>query len=256
MFQSNAREGAEMPFLDHLEELRWRLIRCLAAVLVFTVIGFVVVMELNVLGLLIAPVEPFLDGTRLKYLNPVDPFFITLKLGLVLGLVLASPVLIWQTWAFFSPALNAGERRVVVPALYLGLLLFCAGVAMAYWVVLPVTLNFMMGFQTEALEQAITAPEYLSLVVRLLLAFGLVFELPVVILILSALGFVTAEWLAGKRRHAVVAITVVASVITPGDVITITLLMMVPLILLYEFSILLARIFGRPRRAAPAVEGA
>ena len=248
--------GDEMPFLDHLEELRWRLLWSLLAVVVGGGIGFMLVMKLNVLGILIRPVEPFLNGGKLKYLSPTEPFFITVKLAIVVGFILASPVVIYQVWAFFSPALLPSERRVIVPALYMGLVLFSLGVWAAYTVVLPMTLKFTMGFQTEALEQAITVGPYLSVVTRTLMAFGAVFELPVVILILSALGLVTPEFLASRRKHAVVIITVVSSLLTPGDVITLTLMMMIPLMVLYEFSIMLSRMVTRRRVAAAASAGA
>ncbi|HEX7238765.1 MAG TPA: twin-arginine translocase subunit TatC [Longimicrobiaceae bacterium] len=245
---------AEMPFLDHLEELRWRLIWSVLALLVCAGAAFFLVMRFDVLGLLIEPIKPFLHGSKLKYLSPTEPFFITLKLALTVGLVLASPIVVYQIWAFLSPALLPSERRVIVPSLYLGLVLFALGVAMAYEIVLPMTLRFTMGFQTESLEQAIVIGEYLSVVTRLLLAFGAVFELPIVILVLSALGVVTPEFLAAKRRHAIVGSTVLASLLTPGDVITVTLLMMAPLILLYEFSIVLSRMVARRRVAAAAAE--
>ncbi|HEX6749373.1 MAG TPA: twin-arginine translocase subunit TatC [Longimicrobium sp.] len=244
--------SGEMPFLDHLEELRWRLIWSLLAVVICAVAGWFLVTRLDVLGLLIAPIKPFLHGSKLKYLSPTEPFFITLKLAVSVGLVLASPIVIYQLWAFLSPALLPREKRVIIPALYMGLVLFALGVLMSYEIVLPMTLRFTMGFQTESLEQSIVIGEYLGFVTRLLLAFGGVFELPVVILILSVMGLVTPEFLASKRRHAIALITVLASVLTPGDVITLTLMMMVPLILLYEFSIFLSRLVTRKKVAAAA----
>jgi sec-independent protein translocase protein TatC len=247
--------AGEMPFLDHLEELRWRLIWSLIAVTVCAVAGWFLVTRLDVLGLLVEPIKPFLHGTRLKYLSPTEPFFITLKLAVSVGLVLASPIVIYQVWAFLAPALLPSERRVIVPSLYMGLVLFALGVLMSYEVVLPMTLSFTMSFQTESLEQSIVIGEYLSFVTRLLLAFGGVFELPVVVLILSAMGLVTPEFLSSKRRHAMVIITVLAALLTPGDVITLTLMMMVPLFLLYEFSIVLSRLVARRRRLAAAAEG-
>ncbi|HYH78803.1 MAG TPA: twin-arginine translocase subunit TatC [Longimicrobium sp.] len=253
--KSVGKTVGEMPFLDHLEELRWRLIWSLIAITLCAVLGFFLVTRLDVLGLLVEPIKPFLHGTKLKYLSPTEPFFITLKLAVSVGLVLASPIVIYQVWAFLAPALLPSEKRVIVPALYMGLVLFALGVTMSYKLVLPMTLSFTMSFQTESLEQNIVIGEYLSFVTRLLLAFGGVFELPVVILILSALGLVTPEFLASKRRHAVVIITVLAAVLTPGDVITLTMMMMVPLVLLYEFSILLSRMVTR-RRVAAAAEGA
>src|SRR5690606_31403204 len=155
---------------------------------------------------------------------------------------------------FLSPALLPSEKKAIVPSLYFGLVLFMAGVAMAYFVALPVTLQFTMGFQTESLQQAIVIEEYLSFVTRLLLAFGIVFEMPVVILLLTFLGLVTPEFLADKRRHAIAIITVVSAVITPGDVLTITLLMMVPLVILYEVSISLSRVVVRRRAASAALQ--
>ena len=248
------RNPGEMPFLDHLEELRWRALWSLLAIAAGAVVGFILVDRMHAMELLIRPIEPFLDGGKLKYLSPTDPFFVTLKLSLIAGLVLASPIVIYQVWAFLAPALLPSEKRVIVPALYMGVVLFIGGVVMSYKIVLPMTLKFTMGFQTEFLEQSIVIGPYMAMVTRLLLAFGIVFELPVVILILSALGLVTPEFLASKRRHAIVVITVVSSMLTPGDVITVTLLMMVPLVLLYELGIVLSRMVNRrgTRSAASA----
>ena len=245
-----------MPFLDHLEELRRRILWSLIALFAGAGIGFWLVMHFDVLSLLVAPILPLLDTGRLKYLGPTDPFFITLKLGIVVGVLLALPVVVYHIWAFVSPAMEPAERRVILPTLYLGLVLFAAGVALAYFLALPMTLRFMMGFQTETLEQSIVAAAYLGFVVKLLLAFGVVFELPVVILVLALLGVVDARMLASKRRHALVAIAVLASILTPGDVIVLTLFMMVPLILLYELSIGLAKLVERRRRVAALAEAA
>lgn len=240
-----------MPFFDHLEELRGRLGWSVAALIVGAIIGWFLVTRLDVLGILIEPIEPFLQGSKLKYLSPTEPFFITLKLALIVGFLAAFPVIAYHLWTFLSPALMAKERQVIVPSLYMGLVLFAIGVWFSYAIVLPMTLSFTMSFQTESLEQSIVIGEYMSVVVRLLLAFGAVFELPIVIVVLAALGLVTPQFLAAKRRHAIVGIAVLASVLTPGDVITVTLMMMLPLILLYEISIILSRVIVR-RRNSPA----
>lgn len=254
MADSRWRRGenprAEMPFLDHLEELRWRILWSLIAIALGTVVGFFLVHYLGVMELLIRPIEPLLaEGEKLKYLSPSDPFFITLKLAVTVGVILAFPVVVYQAWIFLSPALEDEEKKVIIPSLYLGLVLFCAGVAMAYYAALPVTLRFFMGFLTGFLEQNIVIGPYLGLVTKILLAFGILFELPVVVMILTALGLITPDFLKDKRRHAAVALTIVASFITPGDMITVTLLMMIPLLLLYELSILLSRMIHRRREA-------
>ena len=253
MKKFKSTKAGEMPFLDHLEELRWRILWSLLAIIAGAVVGYILVDRMNAMQLLLEPINPFLNGGKLKYLSPTDPFFVTIKLSILTGLVLASPIVIYQVWAFLAPALMPSEKRVIVPALYMGVVLFVVGVVMAYRLVLPMTLRFTMGFQTEFLEQSIVIGPYMAMVMRLLLGFGIVFELPVVILILSALGLVTPEFLASKRRHAIAGITVLAAVLTPGDVITVTIMMMLPLVLLYEISIVLSRMVTRRRRlAAPA----
>lgn len=245
-----------MPFLEHLEELRWRIFWALLAIAVGTAIGLGLVLRYEVLELLVEPVRAARNEPDFKliYLSPADPFFIKLKLAVLLGIILAFPVVVYQIWAFLSPALEKEEKRAIVPALYLGLVLFVGGVAMAYYAALPVTLQFFQMWEGTSMQEQLEVGKTLAFVTKLLVAFGVVFELPVVIMVLSAMGLVTPEFLRAKRRHAIVVLTVVASLITPGDVITLTLMMMVPLILLYELSIFLsAGIVGR-RRARAAAE--
>jgi sec-independent protein translocase protein TatC len=254
MFMKKGPGAAEMPFLDHLEELRWRIIWSLAALLVGAFVGFWLVTRFNVLSLLIRPIQPFLHGSKLKYLSPTDPFFLTVKLALTIGFILALPIIVYQVWGFFAPALHPHEKRAIIPALYLGVLLFAGGVSLAYFAALPITLKFMMGFQVETLEQNIVVGPYLEFVIKLLLAFGAIFELPVVILVLATLGLVTSAFLKRSRRFAIAIAAVTAAVLTPGDAITLTIFMMLPLIVLYEMSILLARLVERAREKRAAAE--
>jgi sec-independent protein translocase protein TatC len=233
-----------MPFLDHLEELRWRIIWSLVAVMVGTVAGWFIVTGFDVLGLLIAPIEPLIGEGKLGYLSPTDPFFVTLRLALTVGMLLALPVIIYQVWIFLSPALLPREKKAIVPALYFGLFLFLLGVVAAYFVVLPIMFQFFAQFQQASLQQNIVIGPYMSVVVRTLLAFGLAFELPVVLLVLAVLGVVDAGKLRRGRRWALVIITIMSSLLTPGDVIT-TFLLMAPLLVLYEVGILLARMVER-----------
>jgi sec-independent protein translocase protein TatC len=232
----------EMPFLDHLEELRWRIFWALIAIAIGSAIGIAVAYYFEVLELLVLPVREAWGDPNLQliYLSPAVPFFVMLKIGISIGIILALPIVVYQVWAFLSPALEKREKRAVVPALYLGLVLFIAGVALAYFVALPVTLRFFQGFYTGSLQGQLEINATLGFIVKLLIAFGSVFELPVVILALSVMGLVTPAFLRSKRRHAIVLITVLASFLTPGDVITLTIMMMVPLVLLYELGILLS----------------
>ncbi len=242
-----------MPFLDHLEELRWRILWSLLAVIAGTAIGLWLVFNYPVLELLVAPVRDARNdpNLRLVYLSPADPFFVTLKLGIYCGLILAFPIIVYHVWAFLSPALEKREKRAVIPALYLGLILFLAGAALAYFVALPVTLAFFQALETESLQGQLEINQTIGFVVKLLLAFGAVFELPVVIMGLSVMGLVTPAFLRSKRRHAIVLITILASFLTPGDIITLTIMMMIPLVFLYELGIILsAGIYrGKKKRA-------
>ncbi len=246
-----------MPFLDHLEELRWRILWSLLAVVVGTVVGFVFVYYFGVMELLMRPMRVAYadENFRLIYLSPADPFFVTLKLAVVVGILLAFPIIVYHIWSFLSPALEKHEKRAIVPALYLGLILFSAGVALAYFVALPLTMTFFQNFQAEFLEEQLEVAKTLAFITKLLIGFGVIFELPVVVMILSALGLVTPEFLKSKRRHAMVLITVLASFLTPGDVITLTIMLMVPLFFLYEFSILLSRMIWRKKKAREEAEG-
>jgi sec-independent protein translocase protein TatC len=244
----------EMPFLDHLEELRWRLIWSGVTVVLGTAVAFFVVWKSNAPEILLNPVRVAWndESLRLIYLSPADPFFVSLKLAIYGGVLLAFPIIVYHVWSFLSPALEKHEKRAIIPALYLGLVLFLAGALLAYFVALPVTLEFFQVFLSSALEAQLEINKTLAFIVKLLLAFGAVFELPIVIMVLSALGLVTPQFLRAKRRHAIVGITVLASFITPGDAITLTVLLMLPLVLLYEFGILLS--VGIYRRRAEADE--
>jgi sec-independent protein translocase protein TatC len=235
-----------MPFLDHIEELRWRILRSLLAVVVATLVGWVIVERVDVLGLLIRPIAPLIPGGRLKFTSPTEPFFITLKFAFVIGLLLASPYIIYQVWAFLSPALYERERRVIMPALSVGVLLFLAGAAAAYYWVLPRALRVLLSFQQSVLEPIITANNYFGFAAQIIAAFGLITELPLVIVILAALGVVTPEFLARNRRYAIVISAIAAALLSPPDAVSMVL-MMVPLWLLYELSIVCAWVVTRRR---------
>lgn len=243
---------AEMPFLDHLEELRRRILWSLVAVILGFAIGLFVVTNprIDVMQILLDPGQNLFGAEWLpQALSPTDHFFVLLKVSLWIGLILASPTLVHQAWSFLAPALEKHEKRAIVPALYMGLVLFLAGVAVAYFVVLPVSLRFLIGIGTEFMTQGWTANLYYGFIVKLLLAMGLVFELPVVILVLSVLGLVTPRFLRTRRRHAIVAGAILASMISPGDMLLATVIMTGSLVLLYEFSILLSVLVWRKREA-------
>jgi Tat protein translocase TatC len=244
-----------MPFLDHLEELRWRILYSLLAIVLATLIGWFVVERADVIGLLIRPIKPLLTDGKLKFTHPTEPFFITLKFAFVLGLVLSSPVVIYQAWAFLAPALYPREKRLIVPALSAGVVLFLGGATVAYLWVLPRALRVLFAFQQNVFDPIITAEGYFGFAAQIMIGFGVVTELPLVVVILAALGLVTPQLLARNRRYAVVFAAVAAALLTPPDAVSM-MLMMIPLWLLYEISILCAWVVTKRRarreRAADA----
>jgi sec-independent protein translocase protein TatC len=243
--------AAEMPFLDHLEELRWRIVWSVGALIASTMVGLVIVFHFDVLRLLIIPIEPLLEGQKLNYLSPTDPIIVTFKLAVLIGFLLAFPVIAYQVWSFISPALNRKEKRAIVPAFYAGLVLFMVGVALGYFLALPLALDFMMGIQTESLQQNITIGPYSAFVMKLLFVFGMVFELPVILVALGAVGLTSTRFLRAKRRFAIAAFAIGASLLTPADMIT-TVALWIPLILLYEVSILLVAVIEKRRQRSLA----
>lgn len=238
---------SEMPFLDHLEELRWRLIWSLAALVVGVAVGFWVVLQFDLVRVMAGPIEPYLRGQHLVYTHPTDPFSIVLKAAFIIGTLIALPVILYQVWRFLAPALYAHEKRVIIPVLVGAVALFAAGASMAYFVVLPLTLQFLHTFQTDTLTPMITAADYYGFAITMALALGATFELPIVIVALTALGIVRPDMLMRWRRHAFVACLVGAAFVSPGDFLGTTLIMTVPLYVLYELSIIASGLVYRRR---------
>jgi sec-independent protein translocase protein TatC len=245
---------AEMPFLDHLEELRWRIIWSLAAIVVCVAVGFVIVIKFNLLVWMQGPMLPYLHGRRLMNTHPGGGFSIMMQTAIILGVVLALPVVIYQTWLFLAPALHRHEKKVVLPVIIGAVALFICGALLAWYFVLPMTLRFLTSMGDEAFDQMISANEYFGFVTSLVLSMGAVFELPIAILALSALGLVTPQFLSKFRRHAVIGSYLVAAIITPGDLFVTSVALMVPLYLLYELSIGLSWLVFRKRQRKAASE--
>jgi len=229
--------GNEMPFLDHLEELRHRLFWIAGAVVIGVVVAFILLSKLDIIRLLERPILPLLHGQKLIYTHPGTSFHILLNASLVLGIILASPVVVGQLWGFLAPALYAHEKKVVVPVLVSMVALFLAGVALSYFVVLPLTLRFLMGIESTALTPMISATDYFDFAISMCLAFGAVFEVPIAILALTALGLITPQFLSRYRRHAIVVCLVAAAFITPGADPYSLFALAIPLYLLYELSV-------------------
>ena len=240
----------EMPFLDHLEELRHRLFWIVGAILVGIVASFVVLSRggFDIVAILAHPIEPYLRGHRLVFTHPGTSFSIVLNASLILGILFATPVIGYQLWGFFSPALHSNEKRIIVPVIFGMIFLFLSGVTLCYFVVMPFTLKFFMGFESSALTPMIEATQYFDFAFSMMLAFGLAFELPIAILLLSALGIIKPQFLSRYRRHAIVVTVVVAAFITPDASPTTLFALSIPLYLLYELGVALSYMVTRRRR--------
>ncbi|GHO87720.1 twin-arginine translocase subunit TatC [Dictyobacter formicarum] len=233
-------DPSAMSLIDHLEELRWRIFKCLIAVAVGVVIAFIFRNQL--IHLLDAPL-PLTANTlggkqRLTMTGLGEAFTVTIKLSIVFGLVFALPVILYQLWAFISPGLYEREKKHAVPFIVLGLVLFIIGVALGYFI-LQFPVSFLINFGAENFNELISANSYFSFVSFFLLLFGAVFELPLVLTFLALIGIVTESFLKSKRAVAHVAMWAAATVVTPGGDLYSPVFIGVALSILYEFSILL-----------------
>ena len=241
-------QPAEMPFLDHLEELRWRILWSLLALIAGVIVCFTLLLNYDVILLLERPILPYLSGQKLVYTHPADPFKITMSLAFALGAIVASPVIVWQVWGFLSPALYKHEKKVVIPVLIFGALLFLGGVALAFFGIIPITLRMFFSIQTNSLTPMITLGDYFDFTISLCLVLGAVFELPIAVLALTALGIVTPTMLGKFRRHAVVVCLVGGAFITPGQDPFSLLAIAIPLYFLYELSVVCSLLVFRRRQ--------
>ncbi len=189
------------------------------------------------------------DGDKLVVLSPLDPFFAYIKIALVVGLFLACPIWLFQAWQFVAPGLYASERKVVIPAVVSASALFMSGGAFAYYVMFPMMFDVLVNQMMPAsLVGSFTVDKYLGLLLRVTVAFGVVFELPLAMALLAAVGLVTAESLRKFRKYAVVAAFVISAVMTPADPMS-QIMMAVPLVVFYEVGILLAVVLGKKHKA-------
>lgn len=244
-----------MSFLDHLEELRVRLFKSFAAIAVGCVAGWFLVDRWHAVAFLKAPIAPYLPDGKLIVLSPTEPLMIAFKLAVILGCILASPVVLWQVWAFLSPALYAKERKVVVPVLIVGTILFLSGATLSFIFVVPQALRVLFSFQSDALATMITFEKYFDFITQLMLAMGISFELPLVMVILAAFGLVTPSMVSKFRRVAIIILLFAGAILSPGTDVLSMMMLSVPMILLYEVGYIGVIIAARAKARTVAGAG-
>nr|WP_144922717.1 twin-arginine translocase subunit TatC [Paenibacillus bovis] len=236
----------EMTFLDHIEELRKRLMRIVVFFVLAVIVSF----------LIVEPIINFIQNAdvaeelTMNAFRVTDPFKVYMNMTFVIALIITSPVVLYQLWSFVSPGLLEKERRVTLSYIPVSVLLFLGGLAFSYFVLFPFLIKFMLDLSNEmSIQSTIGINEYFQFLFQITIPFGLLFQLPVVILFLTRLGIITPMFLAKIRKYAYFVLLVIAAIITPPDVIS-HLMVTVPLCLLYEISIWISRIGYRKARAA------
>jgi sec-independent protein translocase protein TatC len=241
-------DGGKMSFLEHLDELRRRLLRSVIALFVGFLIACVFLPQL--FTFVMNPIHELIPGGKLIYTEPTEAFALYIKIAVIAGLLIASPAIMTQVWLFIAPGLYAHEKKMAIPFVAMSSVFFIGGAAFAHYVVFPMTFEFLASFSNDLLTMTPRVEPTFGLYMKLVLAMGLVFQMPTIVLFLAKLGVLTARFLVKNLKYAVLVIFVVAAVITPdGSPIT-QAAMAGPMLLLYFFSIGLAWMFGKKR--APA----
>lgn len=235
----------KQPFLGHLEELRKRLVICAIAIGIGFGISYIFAKQL--FSYLVLPLTKVLpDDSRLIFTNLPEMFIAYIKVALVAGIILAIPIIFYQLWMFLAPALFQKEKKYIIPFVLFSSILFAVGALFGYLVVFPYGFKFFVSFATEDIQALPSVKQYFSFAIRLLLAFGLVFEMPVVVLFLTKIGLITPDSMKKFRKFAILSSFILSAILTPPDVAT-QLMMALPIIILYEISIVLSKTMYRKK---------
>ena len=235
----------KQPFLGHLEELRERLIKSFIAIGAGCVIAYIFSEEL--FNILLLPLKDLLpEGDGVIFTGLPEMFFTYLKTAFIAGILFASPVIFYQMWMFIAPGLYQHEKRYVIPFIFFSTILFVGGALFGYFIVFPMGFKFLLGYSNEYLQALPSVKKYFSLSYRLLLAFGIVFQLPLLIFFLSKMGLMTVDFLRKRRPFAIIMAVIIGAILTPPDIIS-QIMMAIPLIVLYEIGIIVAMMGGRKK---------
>jgi sec-independent protein translocase protein TatC len=231
------KEG-EMSFLEHLEELRWRIIYSLIGIVIGTIIAWIFIDQLVDVVLL----KPARDsGAQLQNLRPFGQLFLFVEVAIIVGVVISIPNIFYQLWKFISPALKQNEKKYILSIVIFSSVCFLAGIAFAYFIMLPMALKFAEQFGSSSIKNQFSIDEYMNIIISVMLAAGVVFELPMVSFFLTKLGILTPAFMKKYRKYAIVIIMFLAAILTPGTDPVSQIILAIPLVLLYEISILISK---------------
>ncbi len=233
------KEEGEMTFLEHLEELRWRIIYSLIGIVVGAIIAGVFI-NFIINDILLKPARN--TGVILQNLKPFGQVFLYFEVALICGLIISIPNVIYQLWKFISPALHSKEKKYVSLIVIYSSFCFLLGIAFAYFVLLPVVINFAAKFGSENIKNQFAISEYMSIVVSVMLACGLIFDMPMVSFFLTKLGILKPSLMRKYRKYAIIGIMVAAAFLSPGTDPVTQLLLAIPLLILYEISIIVSKL--------------
>ncbi len=225
------------PLREHLEELRWVLLISLVSIFAGSILSYILFLD-TIKDILMNPIKNL--GMNLVFLGVTEGIFIHIKLALMGGIIVASPIVLWQLLKFFLPALHTNEKKIFIPAFFLSLFLFVSGIFFAYKFVVGLALQMLLINFGGGLTPMISVSKYISFMITFMVPFGMVFQIPVVTYFLTRLGFITPRFLREKRGYVILAMFTLAAVLSPGSDVVVQLLMGIPMIILYELSILIS----------------
>lgn len=242
LLEDGEEHEGEMSFLQHLEELRWRFVYSLIGIVIGTIITWIFI-DLLVESILLLPAKK--ANISLQNLRPFGQLFLFMQIAITGGIILSIPNIFYQLWKFIAPALKQKEKKYITLIVVFSTICFLAGIAFAYFLMIPLTLKFAGEFGSVEIENNFAIAEYFAIIISIMLGAGLVFELPMLSFLLSKIGILTPQMMRRYRKHSIIVILILAAILSPGTDPVAQILLAIPLTLLYEISIFVSKVFSK-----------
>jgi len=242
LLEDGEEHEGEMSFLQHLEELRWRFVYSLIGIVIGTIITWIFI-DLLVESILLLPAKK--ANISLQNLRPFGQLFLFMQIAITGGIILSIPNIFYQLWKFIAPALKQKEKKYITLIVVFSTICFLAGIAFAYFLMIPLTLKFAGEFGSVEIENNFAIAEYFAIIISIMLGAVLVFELPMLSFLLSKIGILTPQMMRRYRKHSIIVILILAAILSPGTDPVAQILLAIPLTLLYEISIFVSKVFSK-----------